>query len=107
VIHDGGRRLRASAAAGDGRGWSVFAAGARCAVTAMQITGPDRLLLHHEACGVGRREIGYCLEGEQLGRGNAVMDDWSAHATLPPGLGAEWRLDMPLQATLLPVLAEG
>jgi hypothetical protein len=73
----------------------------------MQITGPDRLLLHHEACGVGRREIGYCLEGEQLGRGNAVMDDWSAHATLPPGLGAEWRLDMPLQATLLPVLAEG
>ncbi|MBV1795678.1 hypothetical protein [Siccirubricoccus sp. G192] len=107
VDHDQGRRLKASRAARDGRGWSVLDQGASRAVTAMELMGTDRILLRHEPClgGAQRRAIGYCLHGEQVGRGNAVTDDWSAYASLPPGLGADWRFDFPLQATLLPIIA--
>jgi hypothetical protein len=65
-------------------------------------------LIHHEPCigGPQHRAVGYCLNGEQLGRGNAVTDDWSAHASLPHGLDEDWRFDFPLQATLVPILAK-
>ncbi len=106
VRHDQGRTLKASLAAQDGRGWSVFDSGIRRTVHGMQIVGVDRILLRHEACtrGPGRREIGYCLLGEQLGRGNAVTDGWSSQAALA-GLGPEWRFDFPLQGTLIPMAA--
>jgi hypothetical protein len=108
VAHDRGRRLLAAGAARDGRGWSVFDGGARRGVVAMEIVGADRILLRHEACTAGpeAREVGYCLLGEQVGRGNAVTDDWAAQAVpLPHGLDEDWRFDFPLQATLLPVPA--
>jgi hypothetical protein len=68
--------------------------------------GGDRIVLRHEPCSgaPGRREVGYCLFGEQVGRGNAVTDDWASHGAPPRGLDpAAWRFDFPLQATLLPV----
>ncbi len=106
VAHDRGRALKASRAALDGRGWSVFdEGGARRAVAALEVAGPDRLLLRHAPCtgAPGRRAVGYCLFGQQLGRGNAVTDDWATRGAPPAGLGAAWRFDLPLQATLLPV----
>jgi hypothetical protein len=108
VAHDRGRRLKASGAARDGRGWSVFDRAAKRAVTAMALRGSDQVLIHHEPCigGSQHRAVGYCLNGEQLGRGNAVTDDWSAHASLPHGLDEDWRFDFPLQATLVPILAK-
>lgn len=107
VAHDAGRRLKARDPARDGRGWSVFDGDAPRPVAAMEVAGADRLLLRHAACSGDpeRRAVGYCLFGEQLGRGNAVTDDWSAHAPPLPGLDGGWRFDMPLQATLLPVVA--
>ena len=69
--------------------------------------GSDRILIRHEACSPGphAREVGYCLLGEQVGRGNAITDDWSAQARPPPGLDHAWCFDFPLQATLVPVPA--
>ncbi len=105
----GGRRLKASRAAQDGRGWSILDDGARRRVTGLEVTGPDRLRLRHAACTgpEGRRALGYALLGEQVGRGNAVTDDWGERdpqAPPPAGLRrGEWRFDLPLQATLLPV----
>jgi hypothetical protein len=106
----GGRRLKAGRAAQDGRGWSVLDDGARRRVTGLEIAGPDRLRLRHAACTgpAGQRALGYALFGEQLGRGNAVTDDWGEGDARPPppapaGLSREWRFDLPLQATLLPV----
>jgi hypothetical protein len=108
VSHDQGQRLKASGAARDGRGWSVFDRAAKRAVTAMALRGSDQVLIRHEPCigGPQHRAVGYCLNGEQLGRGNAVTDDWSAHASLPHGLDEDWRFDFPLQATLVPILAK-
>ena len=108
VAHDRGRALKASRAALDGRGWSVFDEGRGRAVGAIELRGGDRVVLRHEACtgAPERREVGYCLFGEQLGRGNAVTDDWSARGAPPRGLDAAWRFDFPLQATLLPVAAQ-
>ena len=108
VAHDRGRALKASRAALDGRGWSVLDEGRQRAVSAIELRGGDRIVLRHEACAGApeRREIGYCLFGEQVGRGNAVTDDWGARGQpLPRGLDAAWRFDFPLQATLLPVAA--
>ena len=101
---DRGRRLKARAPARDGRGWSVFDRGAPRPVSALEIAGPDRLLLRHAACtgGPQERAVGYCLFGEQLGRGNAVTDDWGERAPSLPGLDGTWRFDFPLQSTLLP-----
>jgi hypothetical protein len=106
VRHDQGQDLKVSLAAQDGRGWSVFDSGIRRTVHGMQIVGVDRILLRHEACtrSPGRREIGYCLFGEQLGRGHAVTDSWSSQAALA-GLGPAWRFDFPLQGTLVPIAA--
>ena len=108
VAHDRGRALKASRAALDGRGWSVFDEGRGRAVAAIELRGGDRVVLRHEACtgAPERREVGYCLHGEQLGRGNAVTDDWSARGQPPRGLDAAWRFDFPLQATLLPVAVQ-
>ena len=108
VAHDRGRALKASRAALDGRGWSVFDEGRSRAVGAIELRGADRIALRHEACtgAPERREVGYCLHGEQLGRGNAVTDDWSARGQPPRGLDAAWRFDFPLQATLLPVAVQ-
>ena len=74
----------------------------------MELRGADRIALRHEACtgAPERREVGYCLLGEQLGRGNAVSDDWSARGQPPRGLDATWRFDFPLGATLLPVAVQ-
>ncbi len=108
VAHDRGRALKASRAALDGRGWSVFDEGRGRAVAAIELRGADRIALRHEACAGApeRREVGYCLHGEQLGRGNAVTDDWGARGQPPRGLDATWRFDFPLQATLLPVAVQ-
>jgi hypothetical protein len=108
VAHDRGRALKASRAALDGRGWSVLDDGQPRAVNAIELPrgGGDRIVLRHEPCSgaPGRREVGYCLFGEQVGRGNAVSDDWASHGAPPRGLDpAAWRFDFPLQATLLPV----
>ena len=105
VQHDRGRRLKASAAAHDGRGWSIFDRGEQRAVTAMELKTADQILIRHEACtgDLQRRSLGYCLNGEQVGRGNAVTDDWSRHASSIPGLDQEWQIDFPLQASLLPI----
>ena len=106
MVHDRGRSLKASRAALDGRGWSVLDDGRRSrAVRAIELRGGDRIVLRHDPCSgpPERREIGYCLHGEQLGRGNAVTDDWSARGAPPRGLDAAWRFDFPLQATMLPV----
>ena len=109
IAHDRGRALKASRAAMDGRGWSVLDDGRGRAVQAMELRGADRIAPRHEPCtgAPERRAVGYCLFGEQLGRGNAVTDDWSARGTaLPRGLDAAWRFDFPLQATLLPVAVQ-
>jgi GAF domain-containing protein len=105
VVHDRGRSLKASRGALDGRGWSVLDEGRRRAVTAIELRGGDGIVLRHEPCAgpPERREVGYCLFGEQLGRGNAVTDDWGGRGQPPRGLDAAWRFDFPLQATLLPV----
>lgn len=108
VEHDRGRALKASRAALDGIGWSVFDDGRPRVVKAIELRGADRVALRHEPCAgpQGRREVGYCLFGEQLGRGNAVTDDWGGTgAILPRGFDAAWRFDLPLQATLRPVAA--
>lgn len=111
VAHDRGRALRGNAAALDGRGWTVLEGEAARRVTGVALQGADRLLLRHEPCTAGAtRVVGYCLLGQQLGRGNAITDDWATGLGapgLPPGLGAEWRFDLPLQATLLPVPVAG
>ncbi|GAA0580425.1 hypothetical protein GCM10009416_18510 [Craurococcus roseus] len=108
VEHDRGRALKANRAALDGIGWSAFDEGRPRIVKAIELRGADRIALRHEPC-TGppeRREVGYCLLGEQLGRGNAVTDDWSGiGAILPRGFDAAWRFDFPLQATLRPVAA--
>ena len=74
----------------DGRGWSVLDGGRSRAVAAMELRGGDRIVLRHEACTgpPDRREVAYCLHGEQLGRGNAVTDDWGARGRPPHGLDA-------------------
>jgi hypothetical protein len=107
VVHDQGRHLKASHAALDGRGWSVLDEGRRRAVAAIELRGSDRIVVRHEPCAgpPERREVGYCLFGEQLGRGNAVTDDWGSRGQPLRGLDAAWRFDFPLQATLLPVAA--
>jgi hypothetical protein len=108
VEHDRGRALKASRAALDGIGWSVSDEGRPRIVKAVELRGADCVVLRHESCAgpPERREVGYCLFGEQLGRGNAVTDDWGARGAPPPrGLDAAWRFDFPLQATLLPVAA--
>jgi hypothetical protein len=110
VAHDGGRALKASRAARDGRGWSVLDGGTPRKVTGIELRGADRIAIRHEPCAAppDRREVGYCLFGEELGRGNAVTDDWSDRARQPPrGLDAAWLFDFPLQATLLPVAVRG
>jgi hypothetical protein len=110
VEHDRGRALKASRAALDGGlGWSVLDDSRPRVVKAVELRDADRVVLRHEPCAgpPERREVGYCLFGEQVGRGNAVTDDWGARgAPLPRGLdAAAWRFDLPLQATLLPVPA--
>ncbi len=111
VAHDRGRALKANRAASSGRGWAVLDEGRERSVSGIELRGPDRIVLRHEACtgAPTRREIGYCLYGEQLGRGNAVTDDWAERgAPLPRGLDpAAWRIDFPLQATLLPIAVRG
>ena len=110
VAHDAGRALKASRAALDGRGWSVLDDGTARKVHAIELRGPDRIAIRHEPCAAppARRAIGYCLHGEQLGRGNAVTDDWTSRARQSPrGLDAEWLFDFPLQATLLPLAVGG
>ena len=105
VAHDRGRALRASRAALDGRGWCLLDEGRTRAVGGIELRGPDRIALRHEArTGAAERcEVGYCLFGEQLGRGNAVTDDWASRGAPPRGLDAAGRFDFPLQATQLPV----
>ena len=105
VAHDRGHALKASLAAADGRGWSVFDQGRSRPVSSVELGGADRIVLRHEGCTgpTERRAVGYCLLGEQLGRGNAITDDWGGLGPPPTGLDAGWRFDFPLQATLLPV----
>jgi len=101
VALDRGRSLVLNGSAGDGRGWSVTALGEPRQVHSIQRSGPARLLLRHQVA-APRRTIGYCLFGERLGAGNGITDDWGRNGELPPGLGPDWLIDLPLQATLKP-----
>lgn len=104
ALEPGAARLAAEDAALDGRGWSVRdGGGAERRVTGIALRGADRILVRHEPCR-GPRSLGYCLLGEQLGRGHAVREEGAAaRMPLPPRLGPEWRMELPLRATLLPV----
>lgn len=114
VVHDSGNDLRVPLQAAAGIGFAVMDGGApgnagaivpaifcqRLDATHFQIVLNSPLQHASNAC-----QLYYPYGSVQIGRGNAVTDNFSA-MTLPPGwnassdLGTSWSLDYPLAATL-------
>ncbi len=104
IGRDRGDALRLGAGAGDGRGWSIDDTNF-INITAVEIASGNQIRLRHDAATGGRR-IGYCVYGQELGQGGAIYDNFSAKplpSGWPTALGADWRFDWPLRATLVPM----
>jgi hypothetical protein len=84
------------------------------AVSAVAVQNNTTLRLTHAArTGTNAQlAVSYCRYGQRLGAGDFAVDRWSlrgwpsgydmnAAARLP---NAEWKVDVPLQATLLPLM---
>lgn len=108
VRHDrgGALRFRGGDKGADGRGWSVSDNGADRPVSAAAVIAWNKVRITHAACSgpAAARSVGYCLNGERLGRDGALYDDASS-LPAPAGLGGDFAMDMPLAGTFLPVAA--
>ncbi len=113
VVHDGGNDLRVPLQAAAGLGFAVMDGGTPgsdgpivSAITCQRLDGTHLQIVLDSALqhASGACQLFYPFGSVQIGRGNAVTDNFSA-MTMPTGwnihsdLGTSWNLDCPLAAT--------